>query len=119
MENSKNCQKISEKQIQKACIEYLTYLENLGKLMFLRLNSGNMFTSYGRKTYKIKLCKEGTSDLLIVIEGIPIFIEIKTKKEKQSTHQIEFEKLALKNGAQYHIIHSLDNLITLLNLPNL
>ena len=111
-----NLLKISEKQIQKSCIEYLQYLENLGKLMFLRLNSGNMFMSSGSKRYKIKLCKEGTADLMLIIKGVPIFVELKTISGKQSSHQIDFEKLAHKNGVKYCLIRSVDAFTELVNL---
>lgn len=103
--------KITEAQIKRACEEYLEYGQNLGKWMWLRLNSGHAFMPGGSKAfYKIKLCPKGTADILVIRDGQPIFLEIKSLAGKISKEQLDFERLAIRNGASYRVIKSLEEL---------
>jgi len=49
----------------------------------------------------------GAADLLVVIEGKAIFVEVKTPKGKQGPKQATFEKQCEQVGAPYFLVRSL------------
>lgn len=125
--------KISESQLKLAVSDYLEYGLNQGKWYADRLNSGEIIAVAGNSRRRIKLCREGTADFM-VIKARPIarlaladskepigwahdvigcrliFLELKSDKGKQSPEQGAFQKLAEAQGAEYHIIRSLEDL---------
>ena len=110
--------KQTEKQLQKAILDYLQLLENKGELWFERLNAGTAFLPAGRGMYKIKLCRLGTADVIIVKNGLILFAELKSKSGKQSIDQKSFEIKVRKVGAGYCIVRSIEELEKQLNLLN-
>jgi hypothetical protein len=53
----------------------------------------------------------GASDLIILLPGKCIFVEVKTEKGKQSEKQIEFEQIVLALGFAYLLVRSLNDFI--------
>ena len=105
-----------EKEIQNTICEYLTLKMNQGKLMFWRQNTAPTIQKMGdtwafRRMSKYTL--KGVADIIIVKDGWAIFLEVKRKNTKQSADQIEFERLVKKNGAEYNIVRSLEDVIEL------
>lgn len=91
---------MSEKEIQKQCIEYL----KKRNIFFYRQNQGRMgrikFTSIN-----------GVPDIVAVIKGKYVGIELKDEKGKQSEDQKTFQKNLEQAGGEYWLIRDLDELI--------
>ena len=112
--------KVLEKDVQRACIDYL----DAKRIMYLRLNSGDVFRpGAAGKMYKVKGCPKGTADLLILhhirehlacSKPRPLFIEFKSSEGKQSEEQAIFERDVESLGYEYYLIRSLDELLEVL-----
>jgi hypothetical protein len=97
-----------ESQIQSAIIDYLSILENQGKLFFQRTNNNTVYDPVGKRFRSLaKGQKKGFPDLLILFKGKCLGIEIKTITGRQSKEQKEIEQQFKKNGAEYYIVRSL------------
>lgn len=57
----------------------------------------------------------GVSDLIVIMEGQVIFIEVKDAKGTQQPNQKEFEKTIKDQNLPYHIVRSLDEFKTLIH----
>jgi len=103
---------MTESEVLAGFEEYLGYLENVGKLMYLRLNSGMAFVG-DKKKYAVRLCPTGTADILVVTRphGHCIFIEAKDEDGVQSDKQKEFEQKVKAVGAEYYVCRTLDELM--------
>lgn len=55
----------------------------------------------------------GTSDLLVLHQSQPLFIELKAPKGKQSVEQKTFQKMIENEGCEYHVVRSADDLALL------
>lgn len=106
--------KISETDIQSAIIRYLTILENQGKLFFNRTNNippvnkdhkGNVV---GFRRLPVG-AKKGIPDIWVILQGRTIGLEVKTATGRQSKEQKEIEERFKKNGAEYYIVRSLED----------
>ena len=93
-----------EKEIQQAIIQYL----QLKRIFVKRLNVGGMINHSTGAYILNPNTPRGIADLLVVDEGHTIFLEIKTRKGKQSENQKIFEVEAKQAGADYFIVRSLD-----------
>jgi len=102
-----------EREIQKTIIEYLTYLENLGKLYFFRAGSGAIKLDNGRY---FKTGKPGLPDIIVLIKGMFIGLEVKTSNGKQSKIQKEAEENIKKNNGYYFIVRSIEDVENILKL---
>ncbi len=98
--------KSTEKETQKACIEYLT----AKKIFFWRQNSGAFKTERGG-FYSMGV--KGAPDIFAVIKGTLYAFEIKDIKGKQNENQIEFEKNLMHAGGKYFVIRNIDEFIKL------
>ena len=119
---------MKEAELKSAVEEYLQYGANQGKWVFLRLNSGDFIEVRGQTRRRIKGCPKGTADFLILKTAllwdgvhatrIPsvrvIFIELKSDKGKQTKEQGEFQGEVEAQGAQYHIIRTLEEIAEVL-----
>lgn len=112
---------MKEADLKLAVEDYLQYGMNQGKWYFDRLNSGSLLTQRGQNTYRVNLCREGTADFMVIRkwwpQGAPnkwetrvLFLELKGDKGKQRPEQGAFQKLVEAQGAEYHIIRSIDDL---------
>jgi len=113
---------MKEADLKLAVEEYLQYQQNLGKLMFLRLNSGDFIVNYGASGQRrIRGCPKGTADIVIIKQNyfdiydeMPwpastvIFLELKSDKGKQSVEQKEFQEIVERQGCEYRICRSVD-----------
>ena len=120
--------KQTEGQLKLACENYLQYLMNQNLLYWDRLNSGNIITKRGKYTFRVRLCREGTADLFVLIKGdrghpVVIFIELKEPKGQLRQSQLAFRDDVIKQGAYYYIVRSVeelgDRLVSLSSTPNL
>lgn len=118
--------KLSEADIKKGCIDYLQYQQNLGRLVYLRLNAGDFVVLNKDGSHRmIKGCQAGTTDILVLTNNgrydapnkfhcIPIFIELKSTKGRTSPAQNAFKILVEAQGASYFIIRSVEKLMEVL-----
>ena len=103
---------MKESQIQAQVVQYLQYLENAGRLYFIRNNvfTGQIRRRDGSIGY-MRQGKSGTSDLIIFLKGgRTIFCELKSEKGKQSFLQMEFERKIKQLGYEYQVIKSIEEL---------
>jgi hypothetical protein len=100
-----------EKEIQNSICEYL----ELKRLFFWRQNTTPVYDTT-RKAFRSmpKYSLKGVADIIVIKNGATIFLEVKRPKGKQSEDQIEFERLSKKNGAQYYVVTSLDDVMKIL-----
>ena len=101
--------KISEGQIQKVVMDYLSIKQNQKKLIFWRNNAGGIKTP----KYFIRLGTEGSPDIFVLKDSKLIGLEIKTEKGKQRESQKLFQEKLEMNGGEYHIIRSVDEVIAI------
>ena len=96
--------KVLEKEIQKAILDWLGY----NKIFHYRNATTGIFMSNGRwKTSQSK----GSPDIIAVIKGRYIGIEVKAESKKQSPAQKEFQKNLEKAGGKYILAYSMDEVI--------
>lgn len=117
---------MKEKDLKLAVSQYLEYGTNQGKWYADRLNSGSVLVKRGEKTYRVELCREGTADFMAIQEatilGLDrieqririIFLELKGDKGKQRPEQRVFQGKVEAQGAEYHIIRSVEEVQALL-----
>lgn len=94
----------TEKPTQKAIIDFLT----LKKIFHWRQNSGAMKTKHG--FYKFSSIN-GIPDIIAVVNGKFIGIEVKDIKGKQSQSQKDFQKKLEEAGGTYILAKDVDTVI--------
>lgn len=99
---------MKEKEIQKVISDYLS----LKRIFFYRNNSG-AFRSEGGGFYRFGAT--GSPDIVAVIKGNYIGIEVKTEKGRMSPGQKMFQENLEKAGGIYLLVRSLNELIDKLN----
>ena len=98
-----------EKEIKHTIEEYLTYKMNQGKLIFFRLNTGNIIIQ-GEKTRRFKGCGiKGASDFLVIHSDADYFIECKSDTGKQSPDQKTFQETVEALGCEYILARKLED----------
>jgi hypothetical protein len=114
-----------ESALLRAVLDYLQLRANQGALLYLRLNSGNLFpVSKTGKSYRVKLCPAGTPDVVVIRghwlywpdleqEWHPdvIFIETKAPRGKLSPAQEQFKVMAESQGCEYMVVRDVDEVI--------
>ena len=101
---------ISEASLKRAVRDYLQYKTNLGELYADQLFSGEAIEVRGKTRRKIQGCQAGTADFFVLKNGHTIFLELKGDKGRQTPAQGAFQKLVKMQKAEYHLIHSIEEL---------
>jgi hypothetical protein len=121
--------KVLEADLKRAVSDYLQIGENQGKWVHLRLNSGDFIEVRGDTRRRIKGCPKGTADYIVLqatwVNAYPthinvnycraIFLELKSKKGKQSKEQKEFEIKVGKERCEYFVVRSIEELEEILH----
>lgn len=95
---------MSETDIQRTVCEYL---ERRGHF-FSRINNVPIFDQKRKVMRKMpKYSLKGFPDILVLWNGFPIFLEIKTKIGRQSVEQKDFQKRCEAQGIEYYIIREI------------
>lgn len=103
---------MKESLIVSAIANYLQYLENQGKCVFQRNNSGALPTAKGGF---IRFGKTGAPDFIIWLpQGNCICIEVKNEKGKLSPGQKEFKDKIEKLSYKYYLVRSLSDVENIL-----
>ena len=96
-----------ELDIQKAILDYLA----LKGRFFWRNNSGAFKTERGGF---VRFGAEGSPDIFVLTEGgFLVQLEVKNAKGRQSPAQKEWEIRSKALGAEYYVVHSLDDVIAI------
>ncbi len=98
--------KITEAILQRAVLDYLTYLSNGRALYFFRSAAGMVRTDQGRM---FKTGKPGCPDISVVFAGKYIGLEIKTATGRQSALQKQAQADILAAGGEYHLIRDMED----------
>ncbi len=104
---------MKESDIQRSIIDYLEIQEAIGRLFFQRINNTPIWDK-NRFRALPKGTKKGFPDILIIKNCKCIGIEVKTEKGRQSEHQKDQQERFIKNGAEYFVVRSLEDLIKIL-----
>ena len=94
----------TEKATQQACMEYL----DARGIFYYRQNTGATRTESGGF---IRYGAVGSPDIIAVLAGQYIGIEVKDKHGKQSPGQVLFQQKLEKAGGRYLLIRDIDELI--------
>ncbi len=107
---------MKENELKTTVADYLQIGMNQGKWYYDRLNSGDFIEVRGDTRRRIKGCRKGTADFLVLQKtgcwGTPrvLFVELKGDKGRQNEEQREFQHLVEEQGAMYAIIKSVEEL---------
>lgn len=98
-----------ESQVLRAITDLLT----AERILFFRMNSGGMFGTHKGKRWAVKFGTPGMADVLAFVpafSGIqPVWIEAKAGKGVQSAEQILFQARVVKEGHDYILAYSSDD----------
>lgn len=87
------------------------YLEYKG-YFFWRNNSTGVYDVTNKRFRSIpKHALNGVSDIILLVDGRAMFIEVKSEKGKLSESQKYFKERVEEAGSLYYEVHSLDELI--------
>lgn len=114
---------MNEADVKKTCTEYLDYLENLGKLIYIRNNSfiGAITRPNGSKGF-IRNGKPGSPDMFIFCQdkrtgdAKTLHIEFKAPKVgKLSPEQVKWRDVVVQWGHDWYKIQDVEELKFVLN----
>lgn len=111
-----------ETQIQTAIIYLLSFYENQGKLFFNRMNNiptpiKDRVTGKTLGYRKLSMgAKKGIPDIWVIKDGKTIGLEVKAPKGTQQKEQKDIEERFKRNGAEYHIVRSVEDVKKVLDL---
>jgi hypothetical protein len=102
--------KLPEAIIKNSCEGFLNALQNMDRLIWLRLNSGDLIIGEGAAKRRVRCCPKGTSDNMVIIPNPTrvIFVEYKSLTGKQSREQVTFEKTVERQGHEYWLVTDID-----------
>ena len=111
---------MKETDIQSTKIWYLEILETQGKIFFNRnnkihpLNKDSRGKVIGFRSLPFG-AKKGIPDIWVIINGKTIGLEVKTPTGKQSKEQKEIQEKFIKNGADYYVVRSYEEVKNILD----
>ena len=100
--------KIKESEVQRVLLDYL----KAKRIFHYRNNSGAMAGNYKGKKCFMRFGAMGSPDIVSVIKGQYVGIEVKGTGGKQSDHQKEFQENLERAGGKYLLVYSLEDFIT-------
>ena len=95
-----------EQELVKSALELLKWK----KIFCYRNNSGAIVLENKGKQRFMRFGASGSPDIICVIRGQFIGLELKAGKNKQSESQIKFQQELEKAEGKYHLIYSLEEL---------
>lgn len=102
---------MKESEIQHGIETYLKLLENQGKLVYTKNNSGAFKVG---KSF-IRFGKKGSPDFFVFVEGgRVIHCEVKNEKGRQNENQKEYQKNIETLGHFYFIVRSIEDVENIL-----
>lgn len=98
---------VHEADIQKLIVDWLA----IKHVFCYRQNAGAMSGSHKGKRWFVRFARPGASDLVAVVKGRYIGIEVKTAAGEQSRAQREFETELTHAGGIYVLARSLEDVV--------
>lgn len=98
---------IKEKDLQRQVLDYLS----LRHIFNYRNNSGAMVSEYKGKKRFMRFGATGSPDIVMVMDGIYIGVEVKGTNGKQSDGQKVFQEELEKAGGMYLLVHSMEEFL--------
>lgn len=99
---------MTEREIQKLVVEWFrAAYKDKGEIICVP----NEVTHYSSNKWQAVGMRKGCSDLIIVLKGKVIFVELKTPQNKQSYEQVGFQRSVENLGYEYYVVRSLDEFI--------
>ncbi len=95
-----NLPKNEEYAIQNAIVSYLNIYDIF---VFAVPNGTNISNPITRAIMYLVGLFSGVSDLVVLLYKRPVFVEVKTPKEKQSPNQKKFQAMVEKLGFEYYV----------------
>lgn len=103
---------MKESDVQRTILEWLAW-----KHIFHYRNNSGAFAIPAQGTHQRRFFRAGVvgaPDIVCVIKGQYVGIEVKAPKGKQSDHQKEFQRQLEAAGGRYVLAYSLDEVISAL-----
>jgi hypothetical protein len=97
---------VKESDIQRSLLQFLS----LKKIFHFRVHQSNARAS-GNKVIHTAVHTRGVPDIILVIDGKFIAVEVKTLRGRLSPDQEIFKKNCEVNNAEYWVIRSVDELV--------
>jgi hypothetical protein len=101
---------LSEHEIHKAVVKYLDTCGRKDILWFHPENARKCTPRQGAMRKAIGV-KAGVPDFVLIIDGAPVFLELKSAKGKLSKEQLVFRSKAMDSGCRYYAAFCLDDAI--------
>ncbi len=118
---------LKEADIKRSVEDWLQYQQNLGRLIFHRLNAGDFIVVEGESRRRIKGQGKGTADYLVIqpatiqfkhfTELSPehhivraTYVEIKSETGRTTKEQDEFAEKVRQKHCKYFIVRSIEEL---------
>ena len=96
-----------EDNLQRAVCRLLDCYENAGDLMYFAVPNGGKRNKVTAKILKGIGVKAGVSDLVIVLPGRVLFVELKAPKGRQSQTQKDFAEKVQSFKHEYHLCRTI------------
>ena len=103
-----------EKDIERQVLDFL----HLNKYFAWKNPTGGYFDANKgvMRRHASRYAIRGTPDIILIIQGKFVGLEVKSKKGLQSEHQKEFESRCRLAGGHYFIIRSVEDLMQALDV---
>jgi hypothetical protein len=102
---------LSEAGIKNSCESFLAALQNMDRLIYLRLNSGDLIIGEGVAKRRVRCCPKGTSDGMVILPNPTHVVFVEYKRSiggKQTREQATFEKSVERQGHEYWLVSDID-----------
>jgi hypothetical protein len=93
--------------LSKSICQYLDLLH----VYYFHVPSEGKRSRWEQMQFKANGGKPGVADLVLILPGRVVFVELKTATGRQSAAQKEFQTAVELNGHEYHIWRSLDDAV--------
>ena len=98
-----------ESNVQIGCVRWFT-LQYPDYVCF-SVPNGGIRTRRNAQTLKREGVLSGVSDLIVLMPGKALFVEIKTEKGRQAATQKEFQSKVESLGFTYYVCRSIDDFV--------
>lgn len=95
-------------------VQVINLLRNYYGLCVFAVPNGGSRNLYEARNLKNEGVMAGVSDLILVLNGVVVFLELKAGRNKQQESQKIFERKVKGLGHQYYVVRSLDDVVEIL-----
>lgn len=95
-------------------VQVINLLRNYYGLCVFAVPNGGSRNLFEARNLKNEGVTAGVSDLILVLNGVVVFLELKAGRNKQQETQKLFEKKVKGLGHQYYVVRSLDDVVEIL-----